>query len=132
MSYPKTSVKKSFAGKGLFAEEDIKKGKIILQYIGRTITNAEADKNPNRYIFELNEKFSIDGSPLYNKARYANHSCKPNGISAMYKSKGDKIFFEARKDIKKGEEITIDYGEEYTSVYIKKGNCKCFECMKVS
>lgn len=130
MKYPKIQVKKSFAGLGLFAMEDIKKGKKIIQYIGKKITNREADEKPNRYIFEINSKYSIDGSPLYNIARYANHSCAPNGITATYPSARDKIFIEARKNIKAGEEITIDYGKEYTSVYIKKGECRCSECKR--
>jgi SET domain-containing protein len=128
MKYPKVAVKRSFAGKGLFALEDVKKGRKIVQYVGRIITNKEADEKPNRYIFEIDSKKSIDGSPLYNIARYANHSCNPNGITASYAPERHKIFIEARMDIKAGEEITIDYGKEYTSVYIKKGQCKCARC----
>lgn len=131
MKYPKVQVKKSFAGFGLFAAEDIKKDTRIIQYIGKIISNQEADRKPNRYIFEIDEKRSIDGSPRYNIARYANHSCKPNGITATYPGARDKIYIEARRNIKKGEEITIDYGKEYTSVYIKKGDCMCSQCRPV-
>jgi SET domain-containing protein len=131
MKYPKVVVKKSFSGFGLFAGEDIKKGKKIIQYIGRIISNEEADRNPNRYIFEIDRKRSIDGSPRYNTARYANHSCKPNAITASYEGSRHKIYIEARRTINKGEEITIDYGEEYTSVYIKKGSCRCSQCKPV-
>lgn len=130
MKYPKVVVKKSFAGKGLFTLEDIKKGTRIIQYIGQKISNAQADAKPNRYIFEINKKFSIDGSPLYNIARYANHSCNPNGITASYAPQRHKIFIEARRNIKAGEEITVDYGKEYTSVYIKRGECRCGACKK--
>ena len=108
--------------------EDIKKNTKIIQYIGRKITSAEADAKPNRYIFEIDSKWSLDGSPLYNTARYFNHSCNPNGITATYPGARDKIFIEARHNIKAGEEITIDYGTEYTSVYIKKGSCRCSQC----
>ena len=79
-------------GTGVFATEDIKKGKKIIEYIGKKVTKAEGDKiSENRikrylnskttgsvYIFELNSRYDIDGSPLYNKARYINHSCSPN------------------------------------------------------
>lgn len=132
MMYPKIVVKKSSAGKGLFADEDIKKGTRIIQYIGRKIDNKEAEEKANRYIFEVNSKWSLDGSPTYNIARYANHSCDPNGITASYPGARHKIYIEARRKILKGEEITVDYGEEYTSVYIKKENCRCSLCMKAS
>lgn len=129
-NYPKVVVKKSFAGKGIFALEEIKRGKKILQYIGRKITTEEADDKPNRYIFEIDEKWSLDGSPFYNTARYFNHSCKPNAESIM--EGDDRIFISARKKILPGEEITFDYGKEYINDYIKKGGCKCSECILVS
>ncbi len=129
-SYPKTIVKKSFAGKGIFALEEIKKGTKILQYVGKKITNEEANNKPNRYIFEIDDKWSLDGSPLYNTARYFNHSCKSNAESIM--EGDDRIFIAAKKKIVPGDEITFDYGKEYINDYIKKGGCKCRECTRVS
>jgi SET domain-containing protein len=128
--YPKTVVKKSFAGKGIFALEDIKKGEKILQYIGVRITTKYAEENPNRYIFEIDKKWSIDGSPNFNKARYFNHSCAPNAESIM--ESGDRIFIAAKRKIKAGEEITFNYGPDYLKDYIKKGGCRCSRCMRVS
>jgi SET domain-containing protein len=130
MTYPKVQVKRSATGKGIFALEDIKKGTKIMQYIGHRITTAQADEKPNRYIFEIDEQWSIDGSPTWNTARYFNHSCKPNGISTM--EGDDRIFIEARNNIKKGEEITFNYGQEYIKMYIKKGSCRCALCTRVS
>ncbi len=130
ISYPKTIIKKGFAGKGIFALEDIKKGTKIMQYIGKKITTKEADAKPNRYIFEIDEEWSLDGSPLWNTARYFNHSCKPNAESIM--EGDDRIFIAAKKNIKTGEEITFNYGEEYLNMYIKKGDCKCALCIQVS
>ena len=86
-------VKKSKVhGSGVFATKNIPKGKKIIEYIGEKITKSEgdrrselrikkylnSDKTGSVYIFELNKKYDIDGSPLYNKARYINHSCEPN------------------------------------------------------
>jgi SET domain-containing protein len=101
-----------------------------MQYIGIRITTEQADEKPNRYIFEIDDQWSIDGSPTWNTARYFNHSCKPNGISTMEGE--DRIFIEARNNIKKGEEITFNYGQEYTSMYIKKGSCRCALCSPAS
>jgi SET domain-containing protein len=130
VSRPKIQVKRSFAGKGIFALEDIKKDTKIIQYIGKYITTAEADAKPNRYIFEIDDKISIDGSPMYNTARYFNHACKSNAYSMLENE--NRIFIAARKNIKVGEEITFDYGKEYTNMYIKKGSCRCAQCKKVS
>ena len=42
--YPKVKVKKSDTGLGLFAAEDIKKNKIIIEYTGERISMKEANK----------------------------------------------------------------------------------------
>jgi SET domain-containing protein len=124
--YPKIRVGKSFAGLGLFADEDIKKGTYIIQYIGKKITNKEATERPNKYIFDLNSRYSLDGSSRMNVARYVNHVCKIYNTDSC-DDKG-KIFYEANRDIKKGEEITTDYGTEYFDQYIKSVGCKCVTC----
>ena len=62
------------------------------------------------YIFELNSKYDIDGSYLYNKARYINHSCNPNCEVEI--SRGH-IWIVSRKRIKKGQELSYDYGYEF-------------------
>lgn len=130
IAYPKIIVKKSLTGKGIFALEEIKKGTKILQYIGIKLTTEQADSKPNRYIFEIDENWSIDGSPTYNTARYFNHSCAPNAESIL--EEPDRIFIAAKKKILPGEEITFDYGKEYLSDYIRKGSCKCQKCILVS
>lgn len=126
--YPKVRVGKSFAGMGLFADEDIKKGTYIIQYVGKKVTNKEAAEKPNKYIFDLNSRFSLDGAARYNIARYVNHICKTYNADSC-DDKG-KIFYEANRDIKKGEEITTDYGEEYFEQYIKPVGCRCLTCKK--
>ncbi len=129
VKYPKTEVKKSKAGKGIFATEEIKRGTKILQYIGLKVSTDHANENPNRYIFEIDENWSLDGSPMWNTARYFNHSCIPNAESIM--EGDDRIFIAAKKKILPGDEITFDYGEEYINDYIKKGGCKCAKCSLV-
>jgi uncharacterized protein len=66
------------AGYGLFAGQDIRKGVEILQYMGEKISKEESITRVaagNAYIFELTDKWDIEGQPLYNIARYINHSC---------------------------------------------------------
>ncbi len=123
-------------GKGMFAKKDITKGTKIIEYIGQKITRSEGDRRSEKrikkylnskqtgsvYIFELNKKYDIDGSFLYNKARYINHSCKPNCEVRI--SKG-KIWIMSTKNIKKGEELNYDYGYEFDKDDYMDHICKC-------
>jgi uncharacterized protein len=72
---------RSRTGLGLFATVPIKKGAFIVEYKGRKLTNDQADKleaRGNRYLYEINSRWTIDGTSRKNLGRYANHSCKPN------------------------------------------------------
>tara|TARA_B110000444_G_C18773127_1_gene563572 strand:+ start:451 stop:942 length:492 start_codon:yes stop_codon:yes gene_type:complete len=130
-------VKKSKVhGTGVFAIENIKKGTKIIQYIGDKITKSEGDirsadrinkylnkKNEGSvYIFELNQKYDIDGSPKYNKARYINHSCKPNCEVNIIKN---EIWISSIKKINEGEELNYDYGYPYDEEDFEDHICKC-------
>jgi SET domain-containing protein len=128
--FPKVIVKKAKTGKGIFALEDIPRNTKILQYLGKKLTTKDADEKPNRYIFEIDENWSIDGSYYYNTARFFNHSCVPNAESVL--EEPDRIFISSKRKINAGEEITFDYGEEYINDYIKKSGCKCVKCTQVS
>lgn len=122
----KVIVKKSYAGLGLFASHEIKKGETIIEYVGNILNKEEADKvRANRYLFEVNRNKTIDGSPRWNTARYVNHACDPN---AEAENKKGRIFYAAKRKIMPGEEITIDYGEEYFEEFIKPIGCKCSGC----
>ena len=118
------AVKRTRTGLGLFTLKDIAKGKRIIEYIGPIVTEEEMKGSRAKYFFELDEKLAIDGRGRDNLARYINHSCRPN---AKGYTSGKRIFIWALKAIKAGEELTIDYGREYTKVHIKK--CKCAHCI---
>ena len=120
-------------GLGLFATEDIRKGQTICEYRGRRITNEQAweieQRSSNRYLFELNSKWTIDGSSRSNLGRYINHACKPNAYAVTRRATG-KLEFVASRWIKPDEEITIDYGEEYFELFLAKKGCKCMTCTR--
>lgn len=116
-------------GLGLFATVPIKKGAFIIDYKGTRIAHAEAERREargRRYIFEINSRWSIDGSSRRNTARYANHSCRPNAESALVRG---KLIFRAIKAIEPGEDITYDYGREYFDLFIKPIGCRCDKCI---
>src|SRR6266568_5698283 len=118
---------RSKAGLGLFARVPIKRGQFILRYSGRKITTEVADELDTRYLFEVNSRWTIDGSSRRNRARYINHSCRPNAEAYFVKH---MIKIRAIKNIKPGDEITYHYGRDYFDSFIKAAGCKCRACAK--
>jgi uncharacterized protein len=119
---------RSRTGLGLFATEPIKKRTIIVEYKGRKLTTEQADKleaRGNRYLYEINSRWTIDGSTRRNLGRYANHSCRPNAESHSIRH---RVFLRAIKTIKPGDEITYDYGRDYLLNVITRRGCKCVKC----
>ena len=130
-------VKKSKVhGSGMLATEQILKGTKIIEYIGEKVSSKEGDRrSANRikkylnskttgsvYIFELNSKYDIDGSFNYNKARFINHSCSPNCEVQIIRG---HIWIVAIKNIKKGDELSYDYGYEFDKDDFMDHICKC-------
>ena len=112
-------------GLGLFALVPIKRDDFILEYTGEKIPTAVADERDSKYLFEIDSEWTIDGETKENTARYINHDCHPNTETDIVDG---KIIFEAIKDIAPGEELTVDYGEEYFDEFIRPGGCRCASC----
>ncbi len=99
-------VKKSkIHGKGVFAKKDIPKDTKIGVYEGRRV------KRDGTYVLwvcdDNDEWHGINGS---NDLKYLNHSSKAN--CEIYNT--GELY--AQKDIKKGEEVTIHYGENWEGI----------------
>jgi uncharacterized protein len=124
-------VGRSRTGLGLFATKPIKKGARIIRYFGPLLDSKkkEEDEIENKYLFELTNRWTIDGSIRENIARYINHSCRPNAESDVRPRKR-KVFIRAIKNIEPGEEINYDYGTDYFKAYLKPIGCKCDACEK--
>ncbi len=123
-------VGRSTTGLGLFATKPIKRRAYIATYRGRRISTEEADRREARgakYMFELNRRWTIDGSPRWNVARYINHSCRPNAEPVLRKG---RIVIVALRRIEPGEEITYNYGREYLDYFLQEGGCRCTRCRK--
>ena len=114
-------------GQGLYATKDIKAGTRIIDYVGKIITKKQTgeskkfDNSKPIYLFDLNSRYDLDGNVSWNTARLINHSCLNN---CDYEGKGLKIWVNANRDIKMGEELTCNYGFSYDSDY-KQFPCKC-------
>ena len=113
--------------RGLFANKDIKKDTIIIHYIGKIITKKQTEEDSKFdngkaiYLFNINNKYDLDGDFTYNTARMINHSCNPN---CQVEGKGLKLWISSIRDIKKNEELSYDYGFSFDENY-KEFPCKC-------
>ena len=105
----------SIHGRGVFAARTIRKGATIIEYRGERITEREAERRPDSdpdnpfhtFFFELNDGKIIDAAVRGNAARWINHSCDPN--CEPYEDDEGRVFIEARRTIRKGEELAYDY-----------------------
>jgi SET domain-containing protein len=119
--------KSKIHNQGVYAAKNIKAGTIIIYYKGKIITKKETDRNPKYdndkaiYLFNLNSRYDLDGDFKNNTARLINHSCNPNCEVA---GKGLKLWIFALRAIKKGEELSYDYGFGFDEDY-KQFPCRC-------
>jgi uncharacterized protein len=129
MSSRSFRIARSATGLGLFATRPIKRAAYIATYRGPKISTEEADRRERlgaKYMFELNSRWTIDGSPRWNVARYMNHSCWPNAKPVIRKG---RIAFVALRLIAPGEEITYNYGKEYFEYFLQTDGCRCAACL---
>ncbi len=121
-------IKKSkIDNKGLYATCNIKDRTKIIEYKGKIVTKKYVEKNSKFdnekaiYLFNINKKYDLDGDFKFNTARLINHSCDPN---CEVFGTGLKVWVYAIRDIKKGEELSYDYGFGFDQDY-KDFPCRC-------
>lgn len=114
-------------GNGVFAAMDLPAGTVLIEYKGRRITPRQADAwydemySGHTFLFALNDDWIIDANVGGNSARWINHSCAPNCIPYLHEHptdhRRDKVFIETLRDVRKGEELTYDYGIAFDVPY---------------
>ena len=128
-------------GNGVFAAAPIRKGERVIEYKGRRRTHEEVDndvggdvESGHTFLFTLNDDWVIDASYEGNDARWINHSCDPNCEALIEEDEGgdsrkDRVFIEAIRDIRPGEELSYNYGitlaERHTPRLKKIWACLC-------
>jgi SET domain-containing protein len=128
----------SIHNRGVFAARNIRRGERIVEYAGEKITKAESRRrglaqldqaartgNGAVYLFALNEKYDLDGSMEWNVARLINHSCHPNCESQIIRG---KIWIVALRSIRKGDELSFDYGFDLDSWEDHPCRCGAPQC----
>ena len=102
-------------GRGVFATRTIRKGAKVIEYRGDRTTweialerpASDPDNPTHTFFFETSDGGIIDAGVRGNAARWINHSCDANCQSFEYDD--GRVFIEARRTIRAGEEITYDY-----------------------
>lgn len=133
--------KSEIHGNGIVALRDIPKGTVIVEYIGAIRTHADVDGGPDdeedtghTFLFTLNDHYVIDAATGGNLSRWINNGCDPNCEALVTEDPGkdptkDRVFIEALRDIRAGEELTYDYGitwdKEITEVEKVLWACRC-------
>lgn len=128
-------------GTGVFARQDMKRGERIIEYKGlrRSHDDVDADdagdaESGHTFLFTLNEEWVIDGNHRGNVAKWINFSCSPNAEAVLEETEGkdrrrDRVFIEARRAIKAGDELTYDYNitldVPHTARMKKIWECRC-------
>lgn len=121
-------VKRSSAGLGLFAARPFKKGELVIEYTGEKITEVEAQRRGGRYLFELNNTWTLDGKGRAHTARYVNHSCTPNCYPELTDDE-TQVFIYTKRAVLLGEEFTYNYGKQYFNIMMGKDSCLCANCI---
>lgn len=116
-------IRRTPTGLGMFAGGRIPKNTCIIEYVGRVVSQEESETSRSKYLFEITKKKTIDGKPRINPAGYINHSCRPNAEAVIHKN---RVYIFSSRAIQAGEEITYDYGTEYTKEHCTP--CLCAKC----
>jgi SET domain-containing protein len=110
-------------GKGAFALKAIPGHRKLGNMGGEVITVREARKRVKATkrvaMVEFGDGRALDASINPNDLRYINHSCQPNTYMRVCYS---KVEFWSLRPIKKGEELTCDYGPTH---HDGKLPCRC-------
>ena len=121
-------------GRGAFALRRIRKGTRLIEYTGERVSNDEADRrydddameHPHTFLFTVDAHTIIDAAVDGNDARFINHSCDPNCEAV---DDGGRIFIEALRNIRPGEELTYDYQLEraghWRKEWVERYACRC-------
>jgi SET domain-containing protein len=139
---PAESKKKPYAvrssgihGRGVFATMLIKRGKSIIEYKGKRSSWDDAMERPDSdpddpahtFLFEIDDGRVIDARIRGNAARWINHSCQPN--CPTQETENGRVFIEAKRKIRPGEELTYDYRLTIDGKLTKKERaqyvCRC-------
>ncbi len=121
-------------GRGVYAKTRIVKGGRVIEYLGDRVSHAEADRryeikdndDGHTFLFIVDNRTVIDAGVGGNEARFINHGCSPNCETV---TEDRRIFIEATRTMKPGEELCYDYQLVWESTDdpedLKLYDCRC-------
>ncbi|MFY9510506.1 MAG: SET domain-containing protein-lysine N-methyltransferase [Rubrivivax sp.] len=118
-------------GQGAFAARPLQRGGAIGTYDGRRYAPGETGDHEwdqgLTYVFGLSDGSYIDGGEGGNATRHLNHSCAPNCVAVEVEDDGGaaQIVIEARRRIRAGEELFIDYALDIGDADPADYPCRC-------
>ncbi|XP_019954933.1 histone-lysine N-methyltransferase NSD3 isoform X6 [Paralichthys olivaceus] len=134
-------IKTEGRGWGLRANQALRKGDFVTEYVGEVIDSEECQQRIKRahenhvsnfYMLTLTKDRVIDAGPKGNSSRFMNHSCSPNCETQKWTVSGDvRIGLFTLCDIDAGTELTFNYnlhcvGNRRTSCHCGSDNCSGF------
>jgi hypothetical protein len=120
---------------GVFADDDIKEGELLVEYRGEIIGNSMAEKREKEYehakigsdyMFRIDGLSVCDATKQGNVARFINATCNPNCVTKIISIDNSKrIVVYAKRDIRAGEELCYDYKFPLEYDEEKRIQCHC-------
>ena len=120
---------------GVFADEGIREGEMVIEYRGVLVGNAVCEKREveyerakigSDYMFRIDGTTVCDATKQGNVARFINASCSPNCVTKIISTDGVKrIGIYAKRDIASGEELYYDYKFPLEYDATKRIPCGC-------
>jgi SET domain-containing protein len=111
INYPIKLAPSPIQGRGVFAQARIPRRAKIGEVTGEIIPLRTARKRAKGScwicLIDVSDTHALDCTNG-NVLRRLNHSCGPNAFLRIYRN---RVEVYARRSIKRGEEITVDYGE---------------------
>jgi SET domain-containing protein len=123
------TVKKSdIFGKGCFALAHFPARRKIALYAGEVVRGsrrieARLRRQEAVKIIRLDDDTAIDGAVGGDETAFINHSCEPNAFMRIVP--GEKVAIFALRDIRPGEELTIDYRDPDHPEVCRCGAARC-------
>ena len=105
------------AGKGVFAETDFRLGDVITKYEGKIQKSTPSDDMKLKYTYQLKNGNYLVGITKPRESMglgsFVNRPNRGTVANVCFFQSGQKVFIEAKQDIKKGDEILCYYGKGY-------------------
>jgi histone-lysine N-methyltransferase SETD2 len=125
----------SWKGHGLYANEDLKKGQFLMEYLGELISSAELSSrmdgltDKHLYVLQLKPGNYLDARNKGTIGRFINHSCEPNCTIELWTVNGRiRVGIFALTDIERESELSFDYKWSRSNRPPTKCHCGTASC----